>query len=45
MSGTSMAAPQIAGLLALVRQANPSLGNVELQTLVSKAVERGAVND
>jgi subtilisin family serine protease len=45
MSGTSMASPQIAGLLALYRQAYPQMSNLELQSIISKAVERGAVND
>jgi hypothetical protein len=45
MSGTSMAAPQIAGFLALARQANPNATNEEIIQLVSKNVKRAAIND
>jgi subtilisin family serine protease len=45
MSGTSMASPQIAGILALYKQAYPALSNAELVKLISANVERAAVND
>lgn len=45
MSGTSMAAPQIAGFLALVRQANPNATNDEIIQLVSKNVKRADINN
>jgi subtilisin family serine protease len=45
MSGTSMAAPQVAGVLALYKNAFPNLKNQELVDLISKNVVRGAVDD
>ena len=45
MSGTSMASPQIAGILALYKQAYPEMSNVELVKLISANVERASVND
>jgi subtilisin family serine protease len=45
MSGTSMAAPQIAGLLALFRQRDPSMKNTDVISLISKNVVRAAIDD
>lgn len=45
LTGTSMAAPQIAGVLALYRHAFPTKTNAELVTLISSQVQRAAVND
>lgn len=45
MSGTSMATPQIAGLLALYKQAYPNLSALQLQELVAKNVVRASVDD
>jgi subtilisin family serine protease len=45
MSGTSMATPQVAGVLALYKNAFPNLKNQELVDLISKNVVRGAVDD
>ncbi|MEI8025163.1 MAG: S8 family serine peptidase [Pseudomonadota bacterium] len=45
MSGTSMASPQIAGILALYKNAFPNLKNQELVDLISKNVVRAAVDD
>jgi len=38
MSGTSMATPYVAGDLALLKQANPTLTNVQLRALLDKNV-------
>jgi len=45
MSGTSMAAPQIAGALALYRQAFPTQSNTELMKTIAQRVQRAGVND
>jgi subtilisin family serine protease len=45
MSGTSMAAPQIAGFLALARQANPNASSAEIIQILSEHVKRAAIND
>jgi len=45
MSGTSMATPQIAGVLALYRQAFPSKSNTELMEFMAAQVQRAGVND
>jgi subtilisin family serine protease len=45
MSGTSMAAPQIAGYLALMKQAYPAASNQEIINRVAQHVRRAAIND
>jgi subtilisin len=44
-TGTSMAAPQLAGYLALLRQAYPNASNVDLIARVTQNVQRAAIND
>ncbi|MBM7661605.1 hypothetical protein JOC85_002408 [Bacillus mesophilus] len=38
ISGTSMATPYVTGILALLKEANPTLGAVELRSLLQKTV-------
>jgi subtilisin family serine protease len=45
MSGTSMASPQMAGYMALLKQAHPKKSNAELVELATKYVRRASVND
>ena len=40
LSGTSMAAPQVAGAVALVRAANPKLGRTSVVRLMKETASR-----
>lgn len=44
-SGTSMSSPQIAGFLALMKQAYPSASNEEIISMLSRNVKRAQIND